>query len=257
VKRARMLGAVVGLLGVVALAVSGCTSHAGAAAQVDSQTIDTATVRGIVDRGMDAYNAYVAAHPDATSQQTPVTRDDLQRRTLSNLIRYQVDLTEASKLGITLSPQDASAYYQSYAIFGSGSVAAFEQVGAAVGFAPQDLPTIIRTYALESKIEDKIMPDLVASAADTRSAYESALTQFNVKSLPLSFAEAQPFLSRQLQNGVRGAKLRPILAATAGRDHVSVNPRFGVWSADDLLVLAADGSIATKATPLPELNLAS
>jgi len=252
-----MLGAVVGLVGVVGVAASGCTSHAGAAAQVDDKSIDTATVRAIVDRGMAAYGAYAAAHPEVTAQQAPLTRDDLQRRTLSNLVEYQLDLAEARKLGITLSPQDASAYYQSYAIFGSGSVAAFEQTGAAAGFAPQDLPTIIRTYALESKIEDRIAPDLVASTADTRSAYDSALTQFNVKSLPLSFSEAQPFLSRQLRNQARDAKLRPILAAAARTNHVSVNPRFGVWSADDVSVLAADGSIATKATPLPELNLAS
>jgi hypothetical protein len=249
-----MLGAVVGL---VALAVAGCTNHAGAAAQVDDKTIGTDTVRGIVDRGMSAYTAFAATHPDAASQQTPVTRDDLQRRTIGNLVEYQLDLTEARKRGITLSPQEADAYYQSYAIFGSGSVAAFEQAGASAGFAPEDLRTIIRTYALESKIEDAIAPDLVASSADVKSAYTSALTQFGVKSLPLSLTEASPFLARQLMNQQRDAKLRPILAATARTDHVSVNPRFGVWSADDISVLAADGSIATKGTPVPELNLAS
>lgn len=253
-KRARVLGAVVGL---VALAAAGCTSHAGAAAQVDDKTIGTATVRGIVDRGMDAYTAFAAAHPDAASQQTPVTRDDLQRRTLGNLVEYQLDLAEARKLGITLSPQEADAYYQSYGIFGSGSVAAFEQAGASAGFAPQDLRTIIRTYALESKIEDKIAPDLVASSADVKSAYSSALTQFNVKSLPLSYQQASPFLARQLMNQQRDAKLRPVLASAAHTNHVSVNPRFGVWSPDDISVLAADGSIATKAVPTPELNLAS
>ena len=256
-KRARMLGAMAGLVGLVALAAAGCTSHVGAAAQVDDKTIGTETVRGIVDRGMAAYTAYVTAHPYAAAQQTPVARDDLQRRALGNLVEYQLDLTEARKRGITLSPQEADAYYQSYAIFGSGSVAAFEQAGASAGFAPEDLRTIIRTYALESKIEDAIAPDLVASSADVRSAYTSALTQFNVKTLPLTFAEASPFLARQLMNQQRDAKLRPILASAGRADHVSVNPRFGVWSADDISVLAADGSIATKATPVPELNLAS
>jgi hypothetical protein len=252
VKRVRVLGAVVGAVG---LALAGCTSHAGAAAQVDDKTVSTDSVRAIVNRGMDAYSGFAAAHPDEVAQRQPVTRDGLQRTALGNLVEYQLDLIEARKLGVTLSPQEADAYFQAYGIFRYGGVAAFEQVGAASGFAPGDLRTVFRAYALESKIEDTIAPDLVASGAATRSVYDKTLAQLGAKSLPLTYAQAQPFLARQMQNDQRDAKLRPILTATSKDSHVSVNPRFGVWSADDIQVLAADGSIATKPVPTPELNL--
>ncbi|MBL7498571.1 hypothetical protein I6A84_29235 [Frankia sp. CNm7] len=247
---------VIAALALLALAATACTSHAGAAAQVADTTIDTATVRGMVDRGMASYEAYAAKNPEAVAQQNPVTREDVQLRALNFLVQLKIEEAEARRLGVTLSPQELDAYYQAYAVFETGGVAALEEAAAAVGYAPKDLhDVVVRRFALDEKLADKTSPELVATDADIRSYYDSKLTELGVDSLPLSYEQARPFLSRHLMNDQRLAKLAPELVKAANREGVSVSPRFGVWSADDLVVLAADGSIATTPTPMPELNL--
>lgn len=257
VKSPRLLGAALAL---AAVAMTACTSHAGAAAQVDNQKIDTSTVSAIADRGMAAYATYRAAHPDVVAQreaqQGPVTRDLVQRRALNSLIRIRLDEAEARKLGITLRPQDFDAYYQALAVTQAGSVPAFEQAVAVLGFSPQDVRTQVHVDALESKIADKLSPDLVGTDAQAKSAYDGLLAQFGVKSLPLTYEQLRPFLARDIVMGTaRTDKITPELVKLSRQVGVSVSPRFGAWSVDDLQVLPQTGSIATTATPTPQLNL--
>ncbi|WP_232793988.1 MULTISPECIES: SurA N-terminal domain-containing protein [Pseudofrankia] len=247
-------------LALVAVAMTACTSHAGAAAQVDDQTIDTATVSAIADRGMEAYTAYAAAHPDVVaqreSQQGPITRDLVQRRALNSLIRVRLDEAKARELGITLTPQDFDAYYQALAVTQAGSVPAFEDAVGVLGFAPQDVRTQVHVDALESKIADKVAPDLVGTDAQAKSAYDGLLAQFGVKSLPLSYEQLRPFLARDIVEGTaRSDKVTPELVKLSRQVGVSVSPRFGAWSVDDLQVLPQSGSIATTATPDQQLSL--
>lgn len=257
-KSPRLFGAALALVA-VAVAATGCTSHAGAAAQVDNGTIDTSTVRSITDLSMDAYDAYAAAHPQVVAQveaqQGATTRDSVQRRVLNTLIRQRLDEAEARKLGITLTPQDFDAYYQATAVTSAGSVSAFEDLVRVYGYAPEDVRGAVRVDAFESKIADKLAPDLVASDTATRSSYDSLLSQLGVKTLPLSYEQLRPFLARQAMSKQRSAKVKPELVKISHELGVSVSPRFGVWSVDDLAVLAQDGSIATTPTPVTQLSL--
>lgn len=245
-KSPRLLIAGVGLLMVAGTAA--CTTHAGAAAQVGDATIDTSTVRGMVDRGISASTAL----PTAQAGQS-LDRTELQRRTLTTLVQLDLIEAQADRLGITVSPQDVDAYYQAYGVLQFGSVQAFEQRAAAAGFARQDVRTIVLSGAIESKIEDRIAPGLVASDAQARSQYDSIVSQ--VGAVPLSYAEAKPYLVRFLVADSRSAKLRPMLISTSHQEKVSVSPRFGVWSDDDLAVVAANGSIATVPVPVPTVAL--
>jgi hypothetical protein len=235
-------------LGLVLLAGTACTTHAGAAAQVGSDTIETSTLRGIVDRGVAA----AAALPTRQASQS-LDRGELQRRTLSTLVQLSLIQTAARRLGVSVSPQDVDAYYQAYGVLQFGSVAAFKQRAAAAGFAEPDVRTIVLSGALESAIEDKIAPDSVAPEADIRAQYNNIVQQ--VGKLPLSYDQARPYLARFLAGDQRAAKLRPLLTETARWEHVSINPRFGTWDAKTFAVSAADGSIATSAAPVPTVTL--
>ncbi|WP_241842048.1 hypothetical protein [Pseudofrankia sp. BMG5.36] len=255
--RATLLGAALAL---VAVAMTACTSHAGAAAQVDDQKIETATVSAIADRGMAAYKAYAAAHPDVVAQreaqQGPVTHYLVQRRALNTLIRLRLDEAKAHELGITLTSQDFDAYYQALAVTQAGGIPAFEDAVGVLGFAPQDVRAQVHVDALESKIADRIAPDLVGSDAQAKSAYDALLAQFGVKSLPLSYAQLRSFLAHDIVMGTaRTDKVTPELVKVSRQLGVSVSPRFGTWSVDDLQVLAQSGSIATTPTPVPQLSL--
>jgi hypothetical protein len=256
VKSPRLLVAVVGVL---ALAVAGCTSHAGAAAQVDDRTISTATLSGVVDRGMTAYTDFAAAHPDVVAQaeqqtgQGPLTRDTVQRQWLNYLVTARLDEAEAGKLGITLSPQEAAGFYQDYAVYSAGSAPAFEKDVPLFGIDPRDVRIITDMWALESKIEDAVSPDLISTEATAKSDYASRVSMLGP--LPLSFTEMLPFLERNNMLQQRTAKLTPLLIQESRTVGVSVSPRFGVWSPDDLAVLAQSGSVATVPTPIPTLNL--
>jgi hypothetical protein len=248
--------------GLVALVVAGCTSHAGAAAQVDNQTISTATLGGIVDRGWAAYSAFVAANPAFVAQQeangqAPLTRDALQRQWLGTLVAVQLAEVEVRKLGLSVSDQDIDAYYQQVAVSQVGSVPNYDRAIAQVGVAPQDVRQIVRLDALQSKIEDKVAPDLIGTDSEARSAYDTLVASFGT--LPLTYAQMRPLLERTAQSVIdqRQAKLQPLLTQASKQVGVSVSPRFGVWSPDDVAVLAQSGSIATVPTPIPQLNLSS
>ena len=254
-----MLAAVVGL---VALVVAGCTSHAGAAAEVDKQTISTASLGGIVDRGWAVYSSFLAAHPDFVAQlqasgQSPLTRADLQRSWLSTLVAARLDEAEASRLGITVTDQDVDAYYEAVAVMRGGGVAAYQNEIAQVGVAPQDIRMLVRLDALESKIEDRIAPDLVGSDTDARSTYNTLVQQFGT--LPLTYEQLRPLLERASTSvsEQRQAKLTPVLTKLSQQVGVSVSPRFGAWSPDDLAVLDQSGSIATVPTTPAQTTLVS
>jgi hypothetical protein len=250
------------MFGLIALAVAGCSSHAGAAAQVDNQTISTATLSGIVDRGWSAYTAYAAANPSFIAQlqasgQAPLTRDTLQRQWLSTLVAERLAEVEARKFGVTVSDQEVNAYYQQVAVSQLGSVPTYLHEIAQLGVAPQDVPRIVRLDALQSKIEDKIAPDLIASDSEARSTYDALVTRFGT--LPLTYVQLRPLLERNAQSvsDQRSAKLQPLLTQDSRQVGVSVSPRFGVWSPDDLAVLAQSGSVATVPMPAAQLNLSS
>jgi hypothetical protein len=262
-----VLGAVFGL---VALVVAGCTSHAGAAAQVDNQTISTATLSGIVDRGIAAYTAFETANPDyiaylQANSQTPLTRDTIQRKWLGILVRERLDEVEAGKLGVTVSDEDVSAFYQAYAVYSGGDIGNFDhEVLPLNGFTPQDARLFMRMLALESTLEDKVAPDLVDTDSNARTVYDALVKQYGT--LPLSYAQMRPLLERDGAKpessgssiyNQRWAKLQPLLTQAAKQVGVSVSPRFGVWSVDDMAVLAQSGSIATVPTPVAQLNLSS
>ncbi|MCK9931581.1 SurA N-terminal domain-containing protein [Frankia sp. Mgl5] len=237
-----------GLVVLTGIAGTACTTHAGAAAQVGSSTIETSTVRGIVDRGFEAVST-VPAQQAAQS----LDRAELQRRTLTTLVQLQVLESEADRLGVTLSGQDVDAYYQAYAVLQFGSVEAFETRAAAAGFAKEDVGVIVRTGALESAIGDKIAPNTLASVAEARTQYDSIVAQ--VGKLPLTFEAARPYLQRFLATDQRAVKLRPLLTEAADREHVSINPRFGSWDDKQFAVVSAPGTIATTAAPESALDL--
>lgn len=253
-KLSRLLAGV-GLVVVVGAAGTACTSHAGAAAQVGSQTIETSDLRGIVDRGLGASDSALATQGSQSSQGAPQSLDqgELQRRTLTTLVQLRLLSAEAKRLGVSVSGQDVASYYQAYGILNFGSVKAFEQRAAAAGFAQRDVGVIVQSGALESAIGDKISPDLVASDADTRAQYDSIVAQ--VGKIPLSYQQAKPYLSRFIVSEQRSAKLRPILAQAESKDPISINPRFGRWDTKQFAIVAADGTVASSPAPKPTLDL--
>ncbi|MEX5631300.1 SurA N-terminal domain-containing protein [Parafrankia sp. FMc2] len=237
-----------GLAVLTGIAGTACTTHAGAAAQVGSSTIETSTVRGIVDRGFEAVES-VPAEQAAQS----LDRAELQRRTITTLVQLKVLETEAKRLGITLSGQDIDAYYQAYSVLRFGSVEAFETRAAAAGFAREDVDVIVRAGALESAIGDKVAPTTLASPAEARAQYDGIVAQ--VGDLPLTFEVARPYLQRFLASDQRSARIQPLLEEAATREHISVNPRFGEWDPKQFAVVSAPGTIATTSAPEPALDL--
>ena len=253
VRHARILPrAIVGLAlaALVATVGTACSSHAGAAAQVGDTTIETSTLRGLVDRGAAAVESVPA---EQASQQ--LQRPELQRRALTTLVQYQLIAAEAESLGVTVSQQDVDAYYQAYGILQFGSVDAFLTRAAAVGFAKEDVRLIIETGALEAAITDKLFPDLLASDEAAQAQYDSVVDQ--VGEIPLPFEEAKPYLKRFLADEQRSAALRPVLVEAAAREHISINPRFGAWDSKEFAVVAADGSVATTPGPVPSFDVSA
>ncbi|WP_322752654.1 SurA N-terminal domain-containing protein [Frankia sp. Cas3] len=240
----RVLASVV----LVVLTSSACTTHAGSAAQVGDETIETSTLRGIVDRGMAATQAAGPAKDPQTGQAAaPIERGDLQRGALTLLVAANLAQQEARQLGVTVTGQDVDSYYQTFGVLQYGSVAAFEKAGAQGGFARDDLRVLIQTDALELAFADRLAPNSVASDADARNFYDQAVARFGP--LPLSFGQAKPFLIRKLSTE-RTAAVEAELRQISQREAILINPRFGVWSASQRAVVAADGSVAT--TPAPE-----
>lgn len=246
VKFPRLLAGL-GLVVLAGAAATACTTHAGTAAQVGSTTIETSTLRGIVDRGFEAVES-VPAEQAAQS----LDRTELQRRTLTTLVRLELLTVEADRLGVTVSSQEIDSYYQAYGVLQFGSVEAFEERAAAAGFAAEDVKAIVRSGALESAIGDKVAPRLLASDADARAQYDNIVAQ--VGEIPLSYADAKPYLRRFLVAEARAAEIRPLLAEATEREHVSVNPRFGEWDAQQVAVVDAAGTIATTPEPVSDLD---
>jgi hypothetical protein len=240
----------VGLALFAALVGTACTPHAGAAAQVGSQTIETSALRDIVDRGVVA----VKSVPEAQGAQGAQTLDrpELQRRALTTLVQKLLLSAEANRRGVSVTEQDVDAYSQAYAILNFGSVATFEKRAAAAGFAAPDIRVIMWSGALEQAIQDKITPDLVASDADVQAQYDHIVAQ--VGEIPLTLDQARPYLSRFLVGNKRAEKLRPVMVDASTREGVTVNPRFGTWNSKEFAVVAADGSIATTTAPTPTLD---
>ncbi|WP_239334124.1 SurA N-terminal domain-containing protein [Frankia sp. CiP3] len=232
----------------VVVTSSACTTHAGSAAQVGDEMIQTSTLRGIVDRGMAAVQAAGPAQDAQTGQSAaPIERSDLQRQVLTELVQTNLAEQRARQLGVTVTGQDVDAYYQTFGVLRYGSVAGFEKAVAQSGFAREDLQMLVRARALDLALADRLAPNALASDADAREAYDQSVAQFG--SLPLSFDQARPFLTRLLSTE-RAAAVEAQLRQISQRVNVSINPRFGVWSASQLTVLAAAGSVAT--TPAPE-----
>jgi hypothetical protein len=246
VKLLRLLAGV-GLALVAAVAAGGCTTHAGAAAQVGSQSVETSTLRGIVDRGVAAVHT-VPAEQAAQA----LDRPELQRRALTILVQRQLLDVEAARLGLSIDAQDVDAYYQAYGILEFGSVQAFQRRAAAAGFAVEDVRTIMFSGALEQAIQDKIAPTVLASDAEVQAQYDNIVAQAG--EIPLTLEQARPYLARFLVGEKRAARMRPLLVDASKREGVAVNPRFGTWDAEQFAVVAADGSIATKTVPEPGLD---
>ncbi|MCM3924406.1 SurA N-terminal domain-containing protein [Frankia sp. AiPs1] len=250
-KFSRLLAGV-GLAVLVGTAGTACTTHAGAAAQVGSQSIETAQLRGIVDRGLAAADGVPAAQTGQTAT-APLNRLDLQRRTLTTLVQLHLLAGEADRRGVTLSSGAIASYYQAYAVLQFGSVPAFERRAAAAGFAPRDVSLIVRSGALESALSDRVSPHLLATEAETREQYNSIVDQ--VGRIPLTYAQAKPYLARFIVSQERSVKLRPVLAQAEKKDPISINPRFGTWNTGQFAVIAADGSIASRPAPTPTVDL--
>ncbi len=237
----------------VVVAASACTTHAGAAAQVGDETIETSTLRGIVDRGVAVARTAAATAGQSGQNAAPVERGELQRRTLSSLVYLDLLQKEARQLGVTVTGQDVDAYYQAYGVLQFGSVAVFEQRAAQGGTAREDLRAVALSGALELAITDRLTPNAVASEADARDIYDRIVGQ--VGKIPLSYADARPYLIRLLASEQRTPALQTKLREISQRETVSINPRFGGWDPSQLSVVAADGSVAT--TPAPEPSLGS
>ncbi|MBX6388560.1 MAG: SurA N-terminal domain-containing protein [Frankia sp.] len=280
----RLLIAACGLLAVVGTA---CSNHAGAAAQVGDTTIDTSELSARVDRGLAAAEALTEDQVafvgllfgNQLTWPRTIDRSALQLNTLSLMVRLELLEAEADRLGITVTDQEVDATLQAMS-FQYGGIEALRLAFAANGTAPEDLPEIARADLLESRILDEVAPRLVASNDDTRKAYDNLLTAYddmrslctgatgdvrdacNVLTTPIgsatpSYEAVRPYLSRLLQSDARQAELNPLLEDAARREGVSVSPRFGVWSVDDLSVVAdrTSGSIATTPTPVPTMDL--
>jgi hypothetical protein len=255
VKFSRVIAGVVLAL-FVAASSTACTTHAGAAAQVGSQTIETSSLRGIVDRGLVAVKSVPAEQAART-----LDRAELQRRALTILVQQKLLAAEAERRHITVDEQDVDAYYHAYGILEFGSVAAFEMRAAAVGFATEDIRIIMHSGALEQAIQDDIAPGLVADDATVQAQYDSIRNQLEQRGqlgeageIPLTLEQARPYLERSLVGEQRAEKMRPFLVKTAEREGVAVNPRFGKWDPEQFAVVAAEGTIATTVAPAPPFD---
>ncbi|EIV95581.1 SurA N-terminal domain-containing protein [Frankia sp. QA3] len=250
-KLSRLLAGV-GFVVLVGTAGTACTTHAGTAAQVGSQPIETSQLRGIVERGLAAADGVPISQSGQTAS-SALNRTELQRRTLTTLVQLELFSGEAARRGITLSPADIASYHQAYAVLQFGGVRAFEQRAAAVGFAQRDVSVIMRSGALELALGDRVSPNLLATEAETREQYDSIINRFG--RIPLTYAQAKPYLARFIVRRERLAKLRPVLAQAEKKDPISINPRFGTWDTGQFTVIAADGTIASRPAPTPMLDL--
>lgn len=232
----------------VALTSAACTTHAGAAAQVGDSTISTATLRGLVDRG----SAAVAQNPTAGQSLDKAT---LQRQLLSLLVTDRLVARQAEQLGISLDNQQVATYDQAFGVLNFGSVKKFHDQLAAAGVGAKDTDIYVRYAALQEAIEDRISPAPAVDDATLRKQYDAVVAQLG--KIPLSYADAKPWIQRFVANQQRSAALKARLVAASKDTTVSISPRFGTWDAAQLGVAAADGSIATKVAPAPGATTAS
>ncbi|WP_041939852.1 MULTISPECIES: SurA N-terminal domain-containing protein [Frankia] len=250
-KLSRLLAGV-GLAVLVGTAGTACTTPAGDAARVGSQSIETAQVRGIVERGLAAARTVPVQQQPGQTAPPALDPAKLAVRALSTLVQLDVLSDEARRRNITVRPQDLASYYRAYAILQYGSVQAFERQAASVGFAQRDVSMIVRAGALQSALSDRISPHLLATDAETRERYDSVVAQFG--RIPLTYAQAKPYLARIVVTKERSAQLRQALAQTERTHPISINPRFGAWNSGQFAVVDVSGSIASRPEP-PDYGL--
>jgi hypothetical protein len=214
--------AVLALAGLAA-ATACSPEHAGAAATVGDKRIDMGTVQTVaaqIDTG-----AYAQSTTLAVAQQT----------VLSRLVKRQIDVQLAPKLGVPIPSQsEVNATYQSV-VQQAGGAASLTSGAASNGYAGSELLSELAAETLQNDLEAR----LAKAAPPTNGQLQALYAEFQSQLQGASFSDSESELVRVYAQQLLGVAEQK-LASDIG---VHVNSRFGSWS-------QAKGTVVADLTPL-------
>jgi foldase protein PrsA len=261
--------------GLAVLLLAGCgeaQARAGAAATVGQESISTAELQQVVDRGLE---------DPAAQQQFGAAKGDYQRQVLNRLVRAQVLEQAAQDRGIEVTRGDVDAQLVAFQQQAGGREE-LEQQAAAGGIHPDDLSTFAREVAVEIALGDALTEDLDAPAEQVQALYDENIGQYDrvetrhilladeaqardlaakVEADPATFAELAAEFSTDQSNAQQGGDLgfagrgqfvpefeAAVFGAQPG-DVVVVQTQFG-WHVVEVL----DRQTTSLAEATPELR---
>jgi parvulin-like peptidyl-prolyl isomerase len=143
--------------------LSACSTSPGAAATVGGTRISTAHLQAGVTAAL--------ANPQA-AQQIGANRATFARELLAKMISDDVIAGLAKSRHVTLTSVDVAKQTQSF-VQQAGSLATLRTQAAQGGVPPSALPSYIRAFALQQRVEDSLVAALPVTQAQLQQAYDA------------------------------------------------------------------------------------
>jgi len=215
---------VLALVGGLMLAGCGGQARPGAAAFVGDERISTDRLQGVVTS---------ALANDAFAEQVADQRQAFQASVLSRLVRRELLVEAARRLDVSVSQAEIDvtrALIEAQSDPASGGIKA---AAAQSGIPASDLDATLRDLTLESKVGEKLLGEQAEVPPEqVRQAFE----QTGLANLGYTFETAQAQLRRELLRQQSSPVVGEYLSDLAGKVDVTVNPRFGRFSAQQVAV---------------------
>jgi parvulin-like peptidyl-prolyl isomerase len=143
--------------------LSACSTSPGAAATVGGTRISTAHLQASVTAAL--------ANPQA-AQQIGANRATFARELLAKMISDDVIAGIAASRHVTLTTADVAKQTQAF-VQQAGSLATLRTQAAQGGVPPSALPSYIRAFALQGRVEDSLIAALPVTQAQLQQAYDA------------------------------------------------------------------------------------
>jgi parvulin-like peptidyl-prolyl isomerase len=143
--------------------LSACSTSPGAAATVGGTRISTAHLQAGVTAAL--------ANPQA-AQQIGANRATFARELLAKMISDDVIAGIAASRHVTLTTADVAKQTQAF-VQQAGSLATLRNQAAQGGVPPSALPSYIRAFALQQRVEDSLVSSLPVTQAQLQQAYDA------------------------------------------------------------------------------------
>jgi len=221
---------VLALVGGLVLAGCGGQARPGAAAFVGEKRISSDELQGVVTSALSN---------EAFAQEVADRRQAFQASVLSRLVRRELLAEAARRLDVSVSQADIDV---TRALIEAQSDPATGGINAAAGRAgipASELDATLRDLTLEAKVGEKLLGEQAEVPTEqVRQAFE----QTGLANEGYTFETAQAQLRRELLRQQSSQAVGQYLSELASKVKVTVNPRFGRFSAQQVAVAPPAGA---------------